>query len=93
MLKPKWEYVLSKYLPKTHVTVYRDDLLHVQMQIMTKRSNHYNSEKAKFFYFIDDDPRVFRSEEELLGALAKRFQKQDRERFSLISHLAKSNNG
>jgi hypothetical protein len=90
MLKPKWEYVLSKYLPKTHVTVYRDDLLKVQMQIVTKRSNHYNSEKAKFFYFIDNDSRVFRSEEELLGALTKKFQKRDRERFSLITHLAKT---
>jgi hypothetical protein len=90
VFKPKWEYISSKYRPKSHVTVYRDDLLHVQMQIVTRQSNHYNSEKAKFFFFIDDDSRIFRSEEEMIGALAKKFEHQDRQRFSLITHWVKS---
>ncbi len=90
VFKPKWEYIASKYLPKSHVTVYRDDVLRVQMQIITKRSSHYNSEKAKFFYFIDEDERTYRSEDELLGALSRKFQKEDRQRFSLLTHWVKS---
>lgn len=90
MLKPKWEYVSSKYLPKSHVTIYRDDALKIQMQIVTRRSNHYNSDKAKFFYFIDDDERVFRSEDQLLGELQKKFHRQERKRYSLITHWVKS---
>jgi hypothetical protein len=90
VFKPKWEYIASKYLPKSHVTVYRDDVLRVQMQIITKRSSHYNSEKAKFFYFIDEDERTYRSEDELLGALSRKLQKEDRQRFSLLTHWVKS---
>ena len=90
MLRPKWEYVSSKYSDNTHAVVYRDNVLKAQMQIVTKRSNHYNPEKAKFFYFIDDDKRTFYSEEELLNALSQKFNDQDQQRFSLILHWARS---
>ncbi len=42
--------------------MYRDDVLRVQMQIVTKRSDHYNPEKAKYFYFIDRTPQCARQE-------------------------------
>ena len=90
MFKPKWEYVSSKYLPKSHVTIYRDDLLKIQMQIVTRRSNHYNSDKAKFFYFIDHDERVFRSEDQLLGELHKKYDRKERRGYNLITHWVKS---
>ena len=90
MLKPKWEYVSSRYSDKSHTVIYRDAALRVQMQIVTKRSDHYNPEKAKYFYFIDRERRVFRSEEELLNALAKKFELEDRERFSLLTHWVHS---
>lgn len=90
MLKPKWEYISSKYSDNTHTVVYRDNVLKVQMQIVTKRSNHYNPEKAKFFYFIDGDQRTFYAEDELLNALSQKFDDEDRRRFSLILHWARS---
>ncbi len=90
MLKPKWEYVSSRYSDKSHTVMYRDDVLRVQMQIVTKRSDHYNPEKAKYFYFIDSERRVFRSEDELLNALTRKFESEDRERFSLITHWVRS---
>jgi hypothetical protein len=90
LLKPKWEYVSSRYSDKSHTVMYRDEVLRVQMQIVTKRSDHYNPEKAKYFYFIDAERRVFRSEDELLNALAKKFESEDRQRFSLITHWVRS---
>jgi hypothetical protein len=90
LLKPKWEYVSSRYSDKSHTVIYRDAALRVQMQIVTKRSDHYNPEKAKYFYFIDNERKVFRSEEELLNALAKKFELEDRERFSLLTHWVRS---
>ncbi len=90
LLKPKWEYVSSRYSDRSHTVMYRDEVLRVQMQIVTKRSDHYNPEKAKYFYFIDTERRVFRSEDELLNALTKKFESEDRQRFSLITHWVRS---
>lgn len=90
VLKPKWEYIVSKYSDNSHTVVYRDSMLKVQMQIVTKRSNQYNPEKAKAYYFIDKDKRTFYSEDELLAALSRTYDDQDRQRFSLILHWAHS---
>ena len=93
MFKPKWEYISSKYLSKTHITIYRDNTLGVQMQIVTKRNQLANPEKAKFYYFIDGDKRVFHSEEEMMNKLRKKIEKEDAERYSLIVHWARSDTG
>jgi uncharacterized protein YpiB (UPF0302 family) len=90
VLKPKWEYIISRYSDNSHTVVYRDSMLKVQMQIVTKRSNQYNPEKAKAYFFIDNDKRTFYSEEELLNALSQAYDDQDRQRFSLILHWART---
>jgi hypothetical protein len=90
LLKPKWEYIASKYSDSAHTVVYRDDVLKVQMQVVTKRGNHYNPEKAKYFFFMDDDRRTFRSEDDLLSALTKKYDDLDRGRYSLIMHWVRS---
>jgi len=90
VFKPTWEYVSSKYLPRTHLTLYRDNVLKVQMQIVTKRSQLSNPEKAKFYYFIDGDKRVFHSEQDLMVQLQKKLMKEDKERYSLILHLTRN---
>ncbi len=90
MFKPTWEYVSSKYLPKTHITLYRDNVLNVQMQIVTKRNQLSNPEKAKFYYFIDGDKRVYNSEQSLMAELQKKLMKEDRARYTQILQLTRN---
>jgi hypothetical protein len=90
LLKPTWEYVSSKYLPKTHITLYRDNVLNVQMQIETRRSQLSNPEKAKFYYFIDGEKKIYTSEQALMAALQKKLMKEDKVRYAQILQLSRN---
>jgi hypothetical protein len=72
MTSPSWKYCSSIYLPKEHCTLYRDEALGVQLQIMMKRGWSIIPPKEKCYYFIDGVDGVFRSEDELVLALEKR---------------------
>jgi hypothetical protein len=55
---------------KQHGLLYRDDDKGVQMEIITGRTKGLGGSfhKPRHYFFIDDDKRTFRTEEELMAA-------------------------
>lgn len=69
---PHWEFRMHINGNKEHSLLHRDDKLRIQREIYTPvDKNGFISEtkKAKTYYFIDNDPRELRTEEELIKAL------------------------
>ena len=72
ILKPKWEFKVSLSGEKKHELLYRDDELGAQLEIYTPVYGGPYSQRfgeEKWYYFIDNDERVFRTEAELVEAL------------------------
>jgi len=67
-----WEFKFHLNTEKQHSLLYRAEVngIGVQKEVHTtfKRGKF---DKVEVYYFIDDDDREFRSEEELLKALAE----------------------
>jgi len=78
MRSPSWKYGSSIYLPKKHCTLYRDDDLGAQLQVMLKREWIFIPPREKAYYFIDGVERAFKSERGLMHALERRNRKQQR---------------
>jgi hypothetical protein len=70
MATPRWKYCASVYTKRDHCTIYRDDALRVQKQILEKRDWLFIRPKERAFYFIDGDKKVYRSEEAFLRQLS-----------------------
>jgi len=66
MAVPRWKYRASIYTRRDHCTLYRDDDLGVQMQVMVKRDWLVFRPRERVYYFVDGVSRAFRSEEEML---------------------------
>ena len=66
-MKPQWEYVFNTYLPRHHCVLYRDNVLGVQLQVITKTSGWVV--RPKTYYFIDGVRRSFDSEAKLIRHL------------------------
>ncbi len=62
---PSWRYSSSMYLPRKHCTVYRDDDLGAQLQVMVGRDRSFLHRRGKYRYFVDGVDRVFKSEADL----------------------------
>jgi len=69
MKSPSWEYCSSIYFPRKHCTIYRDDDLGVQLQVIVKRHWGVLPTRETHRYFIDGVNRVFRSNADLVEAL------------------------
>ena len=54
---------------KWHDILYRDDELGIQKEIHTKFKNELTPIKEYKYYFIDNDAREFKTEDEMLQAL------------------------
>jgi hypothetical protein len=95
MRKPSWTYNSRVYTQKALWTIYRDDALGVQLQVVTKRDRAFARAKDKCYFFIDGVDRKYRSEEQMIRALAKwRFVASSplRSRWSLDSMLSDDRN-
>jgi len=68
---PQWKYASSIYLPRHHCVIFRDEVMGVQKQVMTRRNTFLFPPRQRNFYFIDGDRRTFRSEDHLLKALLR----------------------
>ena len=66
---PRWKYRASIYTKRDHCTLYRDDALGVQMQVMVKREWLLLKPKERVYYFVDGVSRALRSEDEMLRTL------------------------
>ena len=65
-----WTFVASWSLKLKHVVVARDNKLSIQKETITKKNKHgYANGESKTYYFIDNDKREFKTEEELIQAL------------------------
>jgi hypothetical protein len=64
----KWKYVASIYLKRKHVLVFRDSVLGVQLQVITRISRPGSASRK--LYFIDGDNRAYTTETDLIRALA-----------------------
>jgi hypothetical protein len=85
MHRPSWRYCSGIYLPKHRWTIYRDDNLKVQLQIVVRRRGLRLSTREKRYYFIDGKPGVFRVEEKMLRTLqADRYRKTHPLRYRTI---------
>ena len=69
---PRWKYRASIYTKRDHCTLYRDDALGVQMQVMVKREWLLLKPKERVYYFVDGVSHAHRSEEEMLRTLKSR---------------------
>ncbi len=69
---PSWRYSASMYLPRKHCTVYRDDDLGAQLQVMVGRDRSFLHRRGKYRYFVDGVDREFKSEADLMRALEQR---------------------
>jgi hypothetical protein len=69
---PSWRYSASMYLPRKHCTVYRDDDLGAQLQVMVGRGRSFLHRRGKYQYFVDGVDRVYKSEADLMQALEQR---------------------
>lgn len=67
-MKPNWRLRCHMSFTSKHSLLYRDDDLHVQMEIHTPYRNGVPG-KGKTYYFIDNDKREFRTEADLIAAL------------------------
>lgn len=65
-----WVFVTSWSLKLKHVVIARDDKLFIQRETITKKNKHgYANGESRTYYFIDNDTREFKTEEELIQAL------------------------
>lgn len=67
-----WKYRASIYTKRDHCTLYRDDALGVQMQVMIKREWFLFKPRERVFYFVDNVSRAFRSEQEMMRIVRSR---------------------
>jgi hypothetical protein len=67
---PIWKFCSSIYRPRKHFTLYRDEKLGVQLEVMVKRNWVFFPPREKQTYFIDGVNRVFTKELKLMRALA-----------------------
>ena len=56
-------------------SLYRDDAIGVQLEAITPRRGECEWGKQKNFYFIDNDPREFLTEDELIDAYNEKFRR------------------
>jgi hypothetical protein len=66
--QPKWKYFASIYLKRKHVLVFRDNILGLQLQVISRISNP--GSPSRKLYFVDGDNRAYANETELFQALA-----------------------
>lgn len=65
-----WVFTGSWSLKTKHVIVARYNKLAIQKETITKKNKHgYANGESKTYYFIDNDKREFKTEEELIKAL------------------------
>lgn len=65
-----WVFVASWSLKLKHVVIARDNKLAIQRETISKKDKHgYANGESKTYYFIDNDKREFKTEEELIQAL------------------------
>jgi hypothetical protein len=72
MQVPRWKYRASIYTERDHCTLYRDDALGIQMQVMERRNWVFRRPKERVYYFVDGETRTFQSEQELFRTLRLR---------------------
>lgn len=68
MITPVWKYRQGILGDKYAQRLYRDDELCVQCEVHTRRRADGTWLEGKVFFYIDNDPREFRDEADLMLA-------------------------
>jgi hypothetical protein len=87
---PQWKYSASKYVGQKHYMIYRDEHLGVELRIETAMARSWFHRAEKRFYYIDGVDSRFTSERSMLRMLRKIWERESRDRHSLIVHMARS---
>jgi hypothetical protein len=72
---PNWTYQASICLPGAHCTLYRDDSLGVQRQILRRQRAPWFPGRVREYYFVDGLEQGYRSEQSLMRALHDRINR------------------
>ena|SRR6187402_3292577 len=73
-----WKKVSRLVLSNKFHSVYRDEEAKVQLEVITGRTAEgFVKGKSKYFYFIDNDPREFLTEEALAIAYSELYPDDD----------------
>jgi hypothetical protein len=86
MKRPDWKFLSSNYFAKTHALVFNDKVLGVEKHICTKRDPTLFGSRERVFFRITGDEREYRTQEDMIAALRKKWEQMDRQRFSLLVH-------
>ena len=71
----QWELVKRMALTTAYHALYRDNELGVQMETVTRRTNYgYGIGKSDTSFFIDNDEREFKTQDELIDAYNEKFR-------------------
>lgn len=76
-LIPEWRYVRGFVTTNRYHRVYRDDILGVQLEVLTKRRSGMPVGYGKSYFFIDKDDREFKSKKAMLKALREKSEAQE----------------
>jgi len=87
---PQWKYSASKYLGQKHYMIYRDEHLGVELRIETSMVRSWFSKAERRLYCIDGVDTRFTSERAMMRMLRKVWERESRDRHSLIVHMARS---
>lgn len=68
VLKPRWVLVQHMAFDRQHRALYRDNALGLQMEQYTPARRGQTCGKTETYYYIDNDPREFRTIEALMAA-------------------------
>ncbi len=90
MRYPQWKYSASKYVGQKHLMIYRDEHLGVELRIETSMVRSWFSKAERRYFFIDGVDARFTSERAMLRMLRKIWERESRDRHSLITHMARS---
>jgi len=71
-MKPSWKYCFNEYLPDRQCTVYRDERLGVQLQVVSfERPGIFGTRDRTYRFYIDGIDKSFSTEESMLRTLQK----------------------
>lgn len=87
MSKPRWRPVLSLALEGEHHIVWRDEVLCVQREVVTRYLPGMRWGRPREFYYIDGCKRTFRTEADMLAAIERR-EECPRRRMNLSTNTA-----
>ena len=79
-IRPNWRYVQGAVSDSRYHRVYRDDVLGVQMEIITRRRDGMPVGKGRAYFFMDGNDYEFKTEDELMRRWSAREENRESNR-------------